>query len=243
MIKIMKLVIYHWCLLAIFLYGCLITSVDAKPALKTIHISKPLSEKASARFEKYISYAYHELGYKVIFKEILVARAREMVDAGRLDGMLIAEKEINIVYSGVVQVPVMLAKGSLMLYCNKKVVCQKSSLNDEDNLIGVLLGNSMSANFMREMKASTYAVKSHKNLGVMLAKNRLKYVLTISEEHLGNISNLDDNQFQKVEVHRTEGYHYIHKKHEKLLPELTQALQLAIEKFGPLVKDDQTIIE
>ncbi len=44
--------------------------------------------------------------------------------------------------------------------------------------------------------------------------------------------------FKKVDIFQTESYHYIHKKHEKLLPKLTKALQLAIEKYGPLVKPE-----
>jgi len=207
-----------------------------QPKLKTMHITIPLSDKMNSHFQKYLLFAYNHLGYKVIFDKILSARARKMVEAGRSDAIMIAEKEIVQVYRNMLKVPVMLAKGRLMLYCKKELYCDASVLNKTSNVIGVTSGRSLSANFMRSMQASTYAVKGAVNLGFMLAKGRLNYALIVNEEQLGNIGDFDDNQFEKVEVYRTEGYHYIHKKHKNILPELTQALQLAIEKYGPLVK-------
>ncbi len=62
-------------------------------------------------------------------------------------------------------------------------------------------------------------------------KGRLNYILIVNEDQLGKIGDFDESHLQKVEIHRSEGYHYIHKKHEKLLPQLTKTLQLAIEKF------------
>lgn len=242
----MKLVINRYCLFVILIFAFF--SVFSTPAfaqfkplptIDTMHITVNLSDKVSYHFEKYILYAYNQLGYKVIFEKILTARAREMVDAGRLDAMMIAEKEIEQVYSNLLRVPVMLAKGSLMLYCHKQIDCQVSALENENNIVGVVSGHSMSAFYMREMRASTYAVKGQENLGVMLTKGRLNYVLVVHEDRLGNIGNFDDTQYQKVEVYRSEGYHFIHKKHKHLLPQLTISLQLAIEKYGPLVKPEK----
>jgi len=201
-----------------------------------MHITVPLSDELSYRFEKYLLSAYNQLGYKVVFEKILVVRARVMVDAGILDGMMLAEKEIEQTYSNILRVPVMLARGSLVLYCNKQVDCQVSALSDANIVVGVISGHSMSAQYMRNMRASTYAVKSSEKLGLMLTKGRLDYVLNVNEEQFGNMGVFDENMYQKIEVVRTEGYHYIHKKHEHLLPELTQALQLAVEKFGSLVE-------
>lgn len=221
-------------LVAIFLVS-FITQANNQPILKTMRISIPLSDKMSYRYEKYILLAYNQLGYKVLFEQMIVARARELVDAGELDGMMIAEKEIDQVYSNLVRVPVVLAKGALMLYCNKAVVCELSVLDDASNIVGVISGNSMSANFMRSKQASIYALKSNENLGAMLTKERLNYVMLVDEDQLGNLGELDDTQFNKVEVYRTEGYHFINIKHKHILPELTQAMQNALDKYGYLV--------
>ena len=236
----MKLVINYYCLFIIFIFASSSAPLYAQPQpiVNTMHITINLSDKVSYRFEKYLLFAYNQLGYKVIFEKILSARAREMVDAGRLDAMMIAEKEIVQVYTNLLRVPVMLAKGSLILFCNKQVDCQVSALNKANNIIGVVSGHSMSAYYMRQKRASTYAVKGQEHLGVMLTKNRLNYVLIINEDRLGNIGDFDDTPYQKIEVYRSEGYHFIHKKHKNMLPGLTQSLQLAIEKYGPLVKSD-----
>ena len=59
-----------------------------------MHITIPLSDKVNSHFERYLLFAYNQLGYKVIFDKILNVRARKMVDAGRSDAIMIAEKEI-----------------------------------------------------------------------------------------------------------------------------------------------------
>lgn len=233
----MRLINYQRYLWAILVYISAGASVYAQPQPQpqSLYIASALSEKVNIRFEKYLLYSYRHLGYKITFEKILVARSREMADVGRLDALLIAEKEIENSYKNLLRVPVILAKISFVLYCVKEVNCQKEALDDASNMIGVVSGNSISANFMRSKLASTYAIKGADSLGVMLTMNRLNYILMMNEDQLGSVGNLDETQFQKTELFRTEGYHYIHKKHKKLLPELTQALQLAIDELGPLV--------
>ena len=235
----MRPVINTLCLFFIFNFSCGFLLAQPVPIENTMRITINLSDKISSRFEKYLVYAYNQLGYKVAFEKILSARAREMVDAGQIDAMMIAEKEISQVYTNILRVPVLLARGRLMLYCNKQVSCLTSSLNNEKNIIGVVSGNSISANYMRQKRASTYGVKSHTQLGLMLEKERLKYVLIIKEDQIGNIGNLDENLYKQIEVTRSEGYHFIHKKHQHLLPDLTLALKSAIEKYGPLVEIEE----
>ena len=204
-----------------------------------MHISTPVSDKLNHHLEKYLSYAYAKIGYKTDYEKILVDRARVMIDAGKLDAIMIAEKEVEQKYTNILRVPVMLVKGSLVLYCNNNVNCQTEVLNNPSNIIGIILGHSMAVNFMKTKQASAYTVINAVNLDAMLHKGRLDYILTINVEPLGNISGFDDSLYQQIEVFRSEGYHYIHKKHAQLLPELTQALQLAIEKYGPLNTSDK----
>ena len=241
----MKFVIHYYCLLIVFIFTFSSTYLYAQsePKANTFHITVNLSDRVSRRFEKYLLYAYNQLGYNVVFEKILSARAREMVSSGRLDAMMIAEKEIVEVYPNLLRIPVMLARGSLTLYCYEQVDCKASALSNVNNTIGVVSGNSMSANYMKEMRASTYPVKGQEKLGSMLIKERLKYVLIVNEERLGNIGNFDDSAYQKVEVHHSEGYHFIHKKYKHLVPELTLALQLSIEKYGTLVNSDKAVEE
>jgi len=105
----------------VFSNASISAQLQSQPVMKTIHITTPLSDALSYRFEKYLVYAYTKLGYKVIFEKILTARAREMVDAGQLDAIMAAEKEIENTYNNLLRVPVMLAKGALVLYCNAKL--------------------------------------------------------------------------------------------------------------------------
>jgi len=221
----------------ILLFLCFSFILSAKPnnPTKSVRISIPLSDNISHRYEKYLLFAYNHLGYKVTFDQILIGRARELVNSGDLDGMMIAEKEIEQSFSNLLRVPVVIAKGALVLYCNKSVVCDKSVLNDVNNIIGVTSGKSISANFMETVQASSYAIKSDEDLGSMLTKDRLYYVLLIDEVQLGNLGSLNESLFNSVVVYRSEGFHYINKKHKNLIPGLTQGLQLAIEHYGPLV--------
>ena len=219
---------------------CLVFTVqcyaDEETRLKEMQIAANLSDKVSSRFETHLLFAYSQLGYTVFFDKIITGRARKMVASGDLDALMIAEKEIEEVYKDILRVPVVLARGSLILYCNKEVECHASALNNQNNTIGVISGNSISANYMRHLKASTYTVKGSENLGLMLSKKRLDYILLINGDKIGNLGGVDESLFQQVVINRTEGYHYIHNKHQHLFPQLTEALQLAMEKLGPLVE-------
>lgn len=192
----------------ILLFLCLSFPLNAKDntMTKMVRISIPLSDNISNRYEKYHLFAYNYLGYQVIFDRILIGRARELVN-----------------------------KGELVLYCNKSVVCDKSVFNDADNVIGVTSGKSISSNFIDTVAASSYAIKSDEDLGSMLTKGRLYYVLLIDEVELGNLGSLDESLFNTAVVYHSEGFHYINKKHKNLLPGLTQGFKLAIEHYGPLV--------
>jgi len=221
----------------ILLFLCLSFPLNAKDntMTKMVRISIPLSDNISNRYEKYHLFAYNYLGYQVIFDRILIGRARELVNKGELDGMMIAEREIEQTFANLLRVPVVLAKGALVLYCNKSVVCDKSVFNDADNVIGVTSGKSISSNFIDTVAASSYAIKSDEDLGSMLTKGRLYYVLLIDEVELGNLGSLDESLFNTAVVYHSEGFHYINKKHKNLLPGLTQGFKLAIEHYGPLV--------
>jgi len=208
---------------------------------KTMYVSVPLSDKISHFFEPHIVHSYNLIGFKVVFTKILTVRARNMVNAGQLDSIMVAEKEIEQNYQNLLRVPVLLAKGTIMLYCVEQVVCHDSALNVSENVIGVVKGNNISSSLMNNKKASSYAIKSEENLLNMLIKGRLDYVLITEVEAFGNLAGKNDENINKIEIYQSEGYHYIHKKHAELLPKLTAAMQASVSRYGALVNSSNVV--
>ncbi len=185
-----------------------------------------------------VNHAYDQLGFKVAFHAIQPGRSLILTDRGDFDGQVMRASNIEKRAPNLLKVPVTLAKGKLALYCAKDVLCDKSILNNSKKVIGVVTGDTASTVFMKDKNGSTYQVRNGVDLATMLTLKRLSYIITLEEEETGNINNLDASLYQRVILLDLAGYHYIHKKHQQLIPQLTTAFEQAIAEIGPFKKQN-----
>lgn len=208
----------------VLLMGC--ESANAT-TYKTVNIPIESGVKILHLYKNYIVLAYKTIGYKVNFHEVSPGRGLIEVNDGRLD-VVIARIDINDELSNLIKIPVPLTTGSIVLYCQKDVVCQQSIFDDSANFVGVLRGSTFSFLYMKNKQAGTYQIVDNMKMAEMFKKGRIDYIFTAEDDRYGEIIKLDDKPYQKITLQRVSAYHYINKKLAHIVPELTVAIEDAL---------------
>lgn len=185
-------------------------------------------------YKKYMVKAYSRLNYRVSFIELPAGRGTVEAQKGVNDALTVRISAIEKLFPDYIRIPVLLAEGELVLYCQLHLPCDKDILNDSENIIGINSGGNFTSFFMKNKKASVYQVKNGNKAGLLLTKNRLDYILTIDSPAFGNYVNIVQEDFQRVSLTSFKAYHYLHKRHKELVPQLTQELHTAINEIGPI---------
>jgi hypothetical protein len=158
--------------------------------------------------------------------------AREIIEIkkGTTDAMIIKLPVIEPSNPDLIRVPVTLATGGIFLYCQIDLLCNQSVMDEPSNLIGAITGHNVTTIYLAGRAASVYKTAQVNQLAKMLTTKRLNYILTLEIKGLGNISGLDKSKYNAVKLESTEAYHYIHRRIERILPELTLSLKNVIDQ-------------
>jgi len=212
-------------------------AISDEELMPTLHVSTFKSAKISKRYKKLLTFAYNQLGYRIQFHEMVAGRALKMIKENQLDALMI-QTSTFMKYEDlpVLQIPIVLGKGKLILFCNKGLPCNKAVLQKPDNIIAAPQSTlGLKADFLK-MKASSYEIGQKESAGKMFELGRVDYLIEITEDSMGNLGGIDEKKYGQVELATLEGFHYIHKKHEKLIPQLSAAIALYIEEYDPSFK-------
>ena len=220
----------HWfifvmIIIFIFIYSAAVARAET---FKTVNIPIEADIELINFYKKYISQAYKSLGYKINYHQVSPGRGLIEVNEGRFDAVIIRIEIKNDNLNNLIQIPVLLAQGNLILYCQKTIICQQSIFDNSANFIGVVRGATFSAAYMEYQQANSYQMINNTKMAEMFNKGRLEYILSVEDNLHGEIFTLTGNSYQKVLVQKALAYHYIHKKLAHLVPELTIALQEAL---------------
>jgi len=187
-------------------------------------------------YKNYLLKAYSRLGYRLSFIEVQAGRGLIEAKKGNFDALTTRISIIEDQLPNFVRIPIILAQGNLTLYCQVEVPCERSVLDNMENIIGVPTGKNMATSYMKDKTASIYHVISGQKLVEMFDKKRLEYVLTIEAEEFGNYVQPPSITYRKIELQHFEAFHYLNKKHQALVKPLTDELAAAIEELGPVPK-------
>lgn len=224
----------HYVLVFFILIVCATDWANAQQKKETLLISTADEGPIIAWYKNYIARAYDKLGIDIDFKFIPTGREGVEAEKGYVDALTIRVSSAESSFSDFIRVPVILSKGELSLYCQKDVHCDSDVLMRPNVTIGVVSGSNASTFYMKDKAAHLYHVKSGKALAELLYRQRFKYIISIDSPDFGNYASIDPNTYSKVKLTNIEAYHYLHKKHQDLLPKVTLALQEAIKEIGPL---------
>jgi len=214
-----------------FCYHTLAVSNEQKQNT-VVNIAILPNDKSAIIYKKYIISAYNEIGYRIIFQEMVALRAVKMMEAGQIDALLIMVDEYAANFPILMAVPVTLAQGELLLICQEELVCNASVLQNKNNLVGTTKTSFATQYLKDNTEIFIYEISTRNTLGKMLTKNRLDYISMLSNKQYGNFAQIDVNNFSTFTLTTVSASHYIHKKHQKILPQLTQAMKNAMKKFN-----------
>ncbi|SFB82342.1 hypothetical protein [Pseudoalteromonas denitrificans] len=202
------------------------TSFGAEDDLKTVNIPITSDLDILSIYKAIILEAYNRLDYRVIFHQMAPGRALLEIEAGHVDALLVKvankKDEKN---KSIIKVPILLAQGYLMLYCQKELLCNQSVFDNKKNVIGTVSGVTFSSHLLKNKRASRYQVKNGFKLAKMFEKGRLNYIISLDEAEFGNYVFIDKSKYLSVQLNEIKVYHYVHEKLAFLVPKLTVELR------------------
>ncbi|WP_286272762.1 hypothetical protein [Thalassotalea hakodatensis] len=187
-------------------------------------------------YKNYVEHAYNHLDFRITFMQLPPGRGAIEANKGNIDALTIRTSLVEHAIPEFIRVPIVLATGKLMLFCQIDVVCDPSIVNQKRKTIGTVAGVNVTKVFMADKKANIYEIASAGKVAEMFSRKRLDYILTITSDDFGSYVDLPEKQYQTAELITIEGYHYLHKRHQALMPDIEKALALAIEDIGPYPK-------
>lgn len=169
--------------------------------------------------------AYNTLGIPIIFIEQPAERALRQSNKGVNDGELLRISGLSKTYENLIRIPVTLFTTEVRVFTRKQIL----NFEDWDSLrpyhIGIHRGHKYAELNTEEM---TRTIVTHReNIFKMLQAGR--FDLTIADRHAGqeHINKLHLNRVKMLSppLERNPLFHYLHKKHQTLIPRITATLR------------------
>ncbi len=203
-------------------------AAQTPPPLMELRMAGSLSQsELSADIEQQLRLAYHQLGYQLSISRLPAGRSLQMSNQGLFDGELFRIDDISKSYANLHQVPVALARIEVHAYVRTEQADKLAGWPGQKQLrIGTVRGfrlaNAVSfSGYPVQLTTLAQAVE-------MLRQDKIDVLL---EDQLSILSLLggslhDSGLVQLPDVLAcAQLYHYVHQKHQSLLPALTKALQ------------------
>lgn len=212
-----------------FLLFFYFTSYAGYSPLNKIKISSIKGLPVMEQYRELVLKAYAAIGYSVEFMEMPSAREIIEINKGTVDALVVRLSVIEKGNPDLIRVPVILATGELFLYCQIDVPCNHSVVDEPSNVIGAVFGQNYSSIYLEKSAASVYKTATANQLAEMLSKKRLNYILTFEVNGFGNVIGLDKSKYNVVKLDSFRAFHYIHRRIENILPELTLSLKNTVK--------------
>lgn len=214
--------------LALWIPGTRAASLEGQTAAPTLRFTRIGQGPELARIESALREAYGRIGRDVEFVDMPGERAIVESNAGRTDGETARIAGMETTYEELrrVEVPLYLNTNSIFVFGGNKAV--PSSLNALSQLerVGIVRGwkasEEATAGWRNVVNVTSYASALQ-----MLKLGRMDAFLGRSEDTLRALQRegLSLSDFPNRVVLRFPLFHYLHRRHEALLPAVTQELR------------------
>jgi hypothetical protein len=207
-----------YCFVAAFFYFSSFF-INAAPVLSVSYVEHPAVEQ----YLPIIKAMYQKADIAIRFFEVSNSpRSVRALNDGFFDvdtGKILSsiKHHENIIY-----VPTPIATIGLYLVCRNNVICDKTILDDEHNMIVSRFSKEMLMNIL-PIKAETAQILSQQKINKMLSIGRANYSLIADDTSLG-ATNFQD-EFTVVLLSKEYYYHILHKKNKSIIPKLDFALK------------------
>jgi len=190
---------------------------------------------------KIIQTAYQRIGIEVKIKNFPGERALAMSNAGKVDGELFRRKQVSEHYLNLVLVPVSIFKPEIVVFTKTHEFSVQGWESLKRYRIGVERGFKMVEQNTKGMRV--YSSTTIKELFQMLDAGRVDIVPQVRMDGLNILKqlNITDIKVLTPPLHTGEVFHFLHKKHQDLVPRITKVLE-SMEKEGEIQQIKNQII-
>jgi len=205
-------------LLYLFSFG-----ISAQPALSVSYVEHPAVTKI---YLPIIKAMYKEANLKAqFFKVSNSPRSIRALNDGLFDSDI--GKILSSIkhHENIIHVPTPIATIGLYLVCRNEVVCDKTVLDNQRNMIVSRFSKNMLINIV-PIKAEIAQILSQQKINKMLNIGRANYSLIADDARLG-ATNFKDN-YTVVLLSKEYYYHILHKKNKGIIPLLNLALKTVL---------------
>lgn len=190
---------------------------------KTITLEGPSSTPAALYVQELLALAYGNLGYRIEYEAIPLARSFVEANNGRIDGLRARVGTVADKYPNLVRVPFHLLDFEVMLIGDRRV-CGVCDLRQTDELvmprgfkaIGDILGEYQN-------KFRIVEVPGDKRALDMLSTGKVK-LAAVSDVNVPEAFFQLNHHWVKQTLARLPDYHYLHKKHADLVSKVSDEL-------------------
>lgn len=175
--------------------------------------------------EEVLIEAYRRIGVEISFTVLPPPRALRLSNEGILDGEMHRIHGIDEKFSNLVMIPVPINKIEALAFTKSKDI----TVRHIDDLKPYLIGIRRGVKFAEEMSQGMNIVKtgSTDQLFRMLDLGRLDVVISTRTAGLKMIKRLNLREIRVIEppLVTKNLYHYLHNKHQSIVPRITTSLQ------------------
>jgi hypothetical protein len=167
--------------------------------------------------------SYAELGFDINYIPVPLGRSLIEVNSGHIDGFLVRAGSLTNEYPNLVKVPFSLLQSKILLITNPKV-CDQCNLSQLSN-VATLRGYKAFEYYMIEnaIELNLVQVVNYKQIFGMLAAGRVEGV--VLPHHGSSLPKFKGKWTTRV-LGTYSSYHYVHKKHSKLVPRLQEQFRI-----------------
>ena len=201
-------------------------SINAQESKNKLTIGQTaLGEKFRCAHDT-LNKAYNALNYQLNYFTFPSRRSLKESNSGSIDGELIRVEGVELLHPNLIQVPVPICYVDSILLASSPINIT-SFIELKNYRVGITLGYIDHERITQKYNLNVTRVSKNDTLEDLLMKGRVDIIFSNSEK-LETLKKLYPN-FQFVPIKALDReislYHYLHKKHQALIPLLTQELQ------------------
>lgn len=173
-----------------------------------------------------VKVAYEQLGIAVEVDYSPAERALRSANSGRTDGEVARIAGIEKMYPNLIPIPVPIARTDFSVFSKKHSFTVEGFESLQSYRIGIILGGKLMEHRTQNMERQM--VHSLDSLVRILEKDRVDIIAFLRLDTLIKIRELNYQHIIKPltpPILSVEGFHYLHKKHAALVPQITAILK------------------
>ena len=169
--------------------------------------------------------ALKRVGYQLVINRLPAERGLRNADSGFIDGEMSRVKGIDKVYKNLVRVPEKIMDWEFFVFSKKSVNLQKGWENLANKSVAFIRGWKILEKNVPN-SASITRIKNSTQLFTLLENNRTDFIIyeRWGGRHLVNQLQLFNVKLRSPALATREMFIYLNKKHQALVPKISQAL-------------------